>query len=152
MFTSVIKEKRANAQRTALVYLAASVICAVFGAVYESFSHGVYSFYMIYAFAFPLILGLLPFLLLSFGATKKPELMLYCPEGACAGFYHSAVAAFTTGSLMTGVLEIYGTTNRLLGIYWIAGAAFLLAAVLFYLARTFRKLRSLRGPEKGSAR
>ena len=33
------------------------------------------------------------------------------------------LAALTAGSLFRGVLEIYGTTNRLGAVYWICGAA-----------------------------
>ena len=47
--------------RTGFVYLACGVSCAVVGAVYEYFSHGVYSFWMAYACLFPLVLGALPF-------------------------------------------------------------------------------------------
>ena len=38
---------------------------AVLGAVYELFSHGVYSYFMLYAFLFPLAGGALPLLALS---------------------------------------------------------------------------------------
>ena len=46
---------------TACVYLAVSAFCAVFGEVYEHFSHNVYSAYMVFAFAFPLAGGALLF-------------------------------------------------------------------------------------------
>jgi hypothetical protein len=36
-----------------LQQLAATLFFAFFGAVYEAFGHGVYSYFMIYAFAFP---------------------------------------------------------------------------------------------------
>lgn len=34
-----------------------SVICLIFGIIYECFSHGVYSNYMKYAFVIPLVFG-----------------------------------------------------------------------------------------------
>ena len=43
-------------------YLWWALGCAVFSAVYEHFSHGVYSWYMVFLFAVPLIYGLVPFL------------------------------------------------------------------------------------------
>lgn len=43
--------------KTACAYLAVSAFCAVFGAVYEHFSHNVYSACMVFAFAFPLAGG-----------------------------------------------------------------------------------------------
>lgn len=65
MYISDIEAAAKRASRTAFVYLLVSLFCALFGAVYEVFSHEVYSFYMIYAFAFPLAGGTLPFFLLS---------------------------------------------------------------------------------------
>ena len=44
-------------QQLILIDLIATVGCALFGAVYERFSHGVYSYWMLYTFAFPLALG-----------------------------------------------------------------------------------------------
>lgn len=172
MYTSVIKTNRRNAHKTALIYLLASIICAVFGAVYEIFSHGVYSFYMIYAFAFPLVCGTLPFLLLSLAGIgkifrKKPSgnpadviqadsglaadartrarriLADGYPNAAARNVYHCGIITLTTGSILNGVLEIYGTTNQLLGIYWFLGSALLLASILIYLfSRFFGKKRS----------
>ncbi len=105
--------------RTGLVYMCISLLCAWFGAMYEQFSHGVFSYYMIYAFAFPLAGGALPFFLLSFRGGRTPgRLSLH--------FYHSGVAALTVGSIFQGVLEIYGTTNPLTRVYWIMGWSFVL--------------------------
>ena len=44
-------------------YLAASIVIAAAAAVYGLFSHGVYSYFMTYAFAIPLLAGALPHLL-----------------------------------------------------------------------------------------
>ncbi len=54
LFTSVIDKNGKKSGRTSLNYLWISLFCLLFGAVYELFSHGVYSMYMIYAFVFPL--------------------------------------------------------------------------------------------------
>ena len=51
--------------KTACVYLAVSAFCAVFGEVYEHFSHNVNSAYMVFAFAFPLAGAALCFLGIS---------------------------------------------------------------------------------------
>ena len=101
------------------VYLAASVFCALFGAVYELFSHGVFSYWMIYAFFFPLLLGAIPsFLLLRRGKAF--------PRRAAADCIHGGVAWLTVGSIVQGVLEIYGTTNPLVKAFWLIGAGLLL--------------------------
>ena len=46
-------------------YLLITILCALFGAVYEAFSHGVYAYGMLYGLAFPLLGGVLPALLLA---------------------------------------------------------------------------------------
>lgn len=46
--------------KISLGYLLSALFCALFGAVYELFSHEVYSYSMIYAFLFPLAGGTLP--------------------------------------------------------------------------------------------
>ena len=52
-------KKKDQAVRIARNYAAASLFCALFGAVYELFSHEVYSYSMIYAFIIPLAGGAL---------------------------------------------------------------------------------------------
>lgn len=116
MCTSDSKQTRKNITKTAFVYLIVSIVCAAFGAVYELFSHEVYSYYMLYAFLFPLLGGTLPFFVLVCFRVRLPD-------AAACRLYHAGIAALTVGSLFTGVLEIYGTTNRLTAVYWVAGAA-----------------------------
>lgn len=47
--------------------------------------------------------------------------------------YNAGIAALTVGSLMEGVLEIYGTTNDLLRIYWFVGFGLAGIGILMYL-------------------
>ena len=115
--------------RTAFVYLVLSILCALFGAVYESCSHGVFSFYMIYAFAYPLVLGALPYFILAWRGVKA------LPGVLARSFYHSGIATLTVGSLVKGVLEIYGTTNHLSGCYFPVGVALTAAGIVIYLAQ-----------------
>lgn len=97
-------------EKTVFAYLLASLFCAFFGAVYEAFSHEVYSGYMLNAFAFPLAGGALPFMAKSLSGRRFP--------GRLSGsLYHCGIATLTVGSIMTGVLEIYGTTNGLVNVY-----------------------------------
>ena len=95
-------------------WLLAAVYCAAFGAIYECFSHGVYSPFMIGAFVFPLLLGALPFQLLR--KRRKPFPGKLAENLICAG-----VATLSVGSTVQGILQIYGTTNPLVTGYWIAG-------------------------------
>ena len=113
------------AVRTGLLYLLASLCCILFGAVYELFSHGVYSCFMVYGFLFPLVGGALPFFVLAFRGMPPPS-------GLSRGLHHAGIAALTAGSLFEGALDIYGTTNRLVSVYWVLGALFVLAGALLY--------------------
>ena len=126
MYTSATDRLQRKCAKTAFAYLIVSLFCALFGAVYEVFSHGVYSFYMIYAFGFPLAGGALPFLLLSFSGTPK------YPPGLSRNLYHSGIATLTVGSLVRGVLDIYGTTNALSNGYWIVGIPLVAAGAAGY--------------------
>lgn len=112
--------------RTGFAYLAVTVLCAAAGAVYELFSFEVYSYYMIYAFAFPLVGGVVPFFALGFCSRSHPR------REACSA-YHAGIAALTVGSLLQGALEIYGTTNRLVSAYWWLGSLLVLAGLAHYV-------------------
>lgn len=115
--------------RSALGYTLAAAGTAVFGAVYECFSHEVYSPFMLYAFLVPLLLGAVPYLI----AAKRCVRM---PPRRAAEAYSGAVLLLTLGSVMKGVLDIYGTTNRLLLLYPVCASALLiLAAALFAAGR-----------------
>lgn len=126
MSTSVIERKAA---KLAFIYLAISIFCAFFGAVYERFSHGVYSLFMIYAFAFPLVGGTLPALWAVVFGCKHP------PAPLPRMLYHCGIATFTVGSIITAVLEIYGTSSPLTGWYWPVALLLIIASVLLHAFR-----------------
>lgn len=124
MSISDIKAERKYMLKCALLYLITSILCALFGGIYELFSHGVYSFFMIYAFAYPLVLGALPYLVL--GLVGKTISLYYLGHQ----IYSLGIATLTLGSIVKGVLDIYGTTNILTHFYWWIGGALVLAGVL----------------------
>lgn len=126
MYSSDIDRQRRSMAKTGFLYLFISLFCVLFGAIYEYFSHEVYSYFMLYAFVFPLAGGVLPFFGLAFGR-------LPMPDRVSSNLYHSGIAALTVGSLFNGALEIYGTTNRLVFVYWVVGTVFLLLGIAFYL-------------------
>ena len=114
-------------------YFAASMVIAVAAAVYGLFSHGVYSYYMTYAFMIPLLAGALPHLLT---ALKEADLTT-----KLTGFNDiqlAFVATLTAGSLLKGALDIYGTTNRLLIVYPII-ALLMLVFFAVRLAQRFKR-------------
>ncbi len=114
-------------EKIGLVYLLISIFCALFGAIYEHFSHEVYSGYMIYAFAFPLVGGALP--LMGMVQLRSPTL----PGRVSLNLYNAGIATVTVGSIMEGVLAIYGTTNDLLKLYWYVGAVLIAVGILLFL-------------------
>lgn len=137
MYTSVTEKNKRKAQKDAAVFLGVSILTGLFGAIYELFSHEVYSYFMIYAFAFPLLLGTLPYLMLSLsGGTRYPNAL-------CRNLYHAGIATLTTGSIMRGVLDIYGTTNSLSNIYWFAGIPMTVLPVFIFCFQR-KKLRAVK--------
>ena len=123
MSASPVESKQTVCIRIAFRYLLVTVFCALFSAVYEAFSHGVYAYGMLYAFAVPLLGGLFPALLLL---KRDGEL----PADLSMQLWHFGISALTVGALFSGALEIYGTTSRLTSVYWLAGGVCLLLAVL----------------------
>ena len=103
-------------------YLIASAVILICSLVYEHFSHGVYSVFMLGAFLVPLLGGAIPCLLNERSSKRIGNRSATIPQFA-------SVATLTVGSFMQGVLEIYGTTNRLMVIYPIVGVALAIAAI-----------------------
>ena len=123
MSASPVESTQNACLKTGFRYLVVTILCAVFGAVYELFSHGVYAFGMLYAFGIPLAGGVLPALLIARRGCSLPS-------GAAQQVWHFGISALTVGSLFSGALEIYGTSSPLTKVYWLAGGACLMLAVL----------------------
>ncbi len=105
--------------------VAAAIFCAFFGAVYEHYSHEVYSYYMIYAFAFPLIMGAF---LLAIMLYKKVKV-----DSKALRYWNAGIATLTIGVVFMGVLEIYGTTNKLIIFYPIVGIPLIVAGIVRFI-------------------
>lgn len=130
--------------KTGMIYLAVSLAIAAAAAVYGLFSHGVYSYWMTYAFMIPMLLGAVPHLAnaLRTEASKKEAVMQAAsgepkrqkepsPLSTFSGDVQIAViAALTAGSLLKGALDIYGTTNRLLIAYPVIAVLTVIGAVI----------------------
>ena len=93
----------------------------LFGVVYEHFSFGVYSEFMIYAFV-PMLQET-AFLMLMY--EKKNNI-----SSTAKNLLRCASVTASVGCVATGIVAIYGTENRLLKIYAIAAAVLYAAAVL----------------------
>ena len=118
MSTSVIR-------KSAFKYWGFAAFVFVFGAIYEFFSHEVYSNYMIYAFVVPLIGGLMAQLYLwSARGFKKKDCF-------AAQILAGGVFWLTLGCLFQGVLEIYGTTNHLIWVFLVVGLIQVVASIVW---------------------
>ncbi len=115
-----------SALREAFIALVISLLCAIGGGVYELFSHGVWSGFMVYAFLFPLTLVALPGA--WFVLRGKPQ-----PSHLTRHLHHAGTATLTVGAFIQGALDIYGTSNQLTTLYWIAGILLLLLAAVTHL-------------------
>ena len=102
-----------SARRYAVVTLA----CALFSFVYETLSHGVVSVWMVFMFAYPLVLGVLPAIVAYMASVRESY--------AGRQLWASGVATLAIGSCLRGVLEIYGTTSALVAPYPLVGVALL---------------------------
>ena len=122
-----------KALKIAFIYLLVSIFCAFFGGVYEHFGHGVFSFYMLYAFGFPLVGGALPFFAMGLFNFKK------FPSQSARNFHHCGIATLTVGSLIRGVLDIYGTTSVLSSVYWYIGPILILSGIVIYVFSIVKK-------------
>lgn len=108
-------------------WLLATVSTVFFSAVYECFSHQVYSRAMILAFLYPLLGGLMPTTLLMLAKAKLQ------PGEWTRSLWDAGIASLTLGSLFRGVLEIYGTTSRLSVIYPVLGWTLLASGLISWI-------------------
>lgn len=110
-------------------FAAASAFCLLIFLVYDRFSHNVRSNYMTFLFAWPLILGVIPNLLLT--GIKK----WHRPGFLAENLYVSGVAAVTVSSLLRGIFEIAGNSSIYQVILMGIGICFLIAGVISYLLK-----------------
>lgn len=130
MFTS---DKRAKPLINSVYFnLGFAIFAALFGAIYEMFSHEVYSYYMIYAFGIPLVLGVLCQVL-------TPVLFKRFPHGFESALWNLSIVTYTVGSLLKGIVDIYGSSNRKLVFYPITGGILALLAAISFLTKTHRR-------------
>lgn len=107
-------------KKVKITYLIISIICVIFSSIYEYFSHGVYSIYMLVPGSLLFIMG---FILVP--------LMSKLFDRISFNLYNSFLACLLTGSYIKGILDIFGTTNDLIYVYLIADIIFLLLTIIF---------------------
>lgn len=100
-------------------YFYYSIFLVIFAFVYELFSHSVYSNYMIFAFLIPLIGGYCASFFIKKGFSRTGILL-----------YNLGIVTLSIGSVFKGVLEIYGTTNRLSFFYLVTGLLLVISGII----------------------
>ena len=132
---SASDSRRRQLLKYAFIYMLITLFCVIFGAVYERFGHGVYSYRMIYAFVTPLVLGAISLFGIALRAKRLPGSWPLL-------FWNCGTATLTVGLLFHGVLDIYGTTNKWTMVYYIVAAALLCAGIVYYLIFENRRTQS----------
>ena len=101
-----------------------SIFILIFGIIYEMFSHGVVSYYMIFAFSIPLI----DFLINTIFINSKIK-----ENKRSKNLFSMSICTFTFLSIIKGVLDIYGTTNNLIFVYLIVGLILLVTSIILFV-------------------
>lgn len=115
--------------KKSLIYFGISIFVFIFGQIYEYFSHGVYSSYMMFAFLIPLIGLFIPSLLNNLILKRKITDNVTLP-------WKCGIATLTVGSIYKGVLEIYGTSGTFEQVYLIIGSLLcIIATIVLITAR-----------------
>ena len=110
------------------MYLGITAFIALFGTVYEQFSHNVYSFHMWFAWIYPLIFGLVPYSVFYFAKIKR------VPGLLTESVYNLGVALLTMRSIFIGVIDIYGTDREgMVVAYLIIAIICLVAGLILYI-------------------
>ncbi|MDO4573078.1 MAG: stage II sporulation protein P [Clostridia bacterium] len=133
MSTLDIERGAARMRRGLVVCALAALFCLLFSRVYAAFSYGESSAYMRRLYWPPLFGGVLPAaVLILCGAAGKID-------RAAFNLWNAGVATVGAGCLLRGVVDISGRSTNYDTVYWIAGAALLLAALIIQLKKSLRR-------------
>lgn len=125
-------------KRAAITGAVLALVCVIFTAVYEQFSHGAVSTHMRCMFLMPLVGCAIPALI-----GWLTPLHRYVSRPAF-NLWNSGLAVWAVGCLFRGIVNISGRFTDLDKIYRIAGWVFLAAAVACELIRLLLNLTNRR--------
>ena len=111
--------KSPNVSRILNAYLIAFGFCAVFAIIYECFSKGIISFWMLGMPLFPFFLGIVPALIFEKLNRSVFDWALQ--------LWNCGVITLTVCSMLNGIFEIFGTYFDMFLIFMISGTALLIA-------------------------
>ena len=112
-----------NIEKQIKKYFILSIVVLIISIIYELFSHGVISYYMILSFLIPLIMGTGIYYLI-YKINKKSIYKL------SSQIYNSSILTFLLYFILNGILEIYGTTNNKINIYLLLGFLLLITSII----------------------
>lgn len=122
--------KSPNVSRILNAYLIAFGFCAVFAIVYECFSKGIISFWMLGMPLFPFFLGIVPALIFEKLNRSVFDWALQ--------LWNCGVITLTVGSMLNGIFEIFGTYFDMFNLFMICGSFLLIAGAAVHIVK-FRK-------------
>lgn len=120
-----------------LITLIGTGVCLLFFLIYDQFSHNVRSNYMTYLFLWPLILGAVPYGILTFITRRTNSIKL--PGNESRLFYNLGLEAVTMSSLLRGIFEIAGTASIYQVFLMYGGIVLLIIGIMFYAFIPSRK-------------
>ena len=112
-------------KRAAITGAVLALVCVIFTAVYEQFSHGAVSSHMRCMFLMPLAGCALPALLCYLTPLHRHV------SRPAFNLWNSGLAVWTVGCLFRGIVNISGRFTDLDRLYWVLGWCFLAAALLW---------------------
>lgn len=107
--------------KSAKAWFLITVFSAVFAAVYEMFSFGVLSLFMVSLPVIPFIFGLLPCMALKEDMGRT---------------YNDGILMMMSGCALCGILEIYGTSSIWPFLMIVSGGLIILSALAVHCFRT----------------
>ena len=116
LFISVIKKM--------IPYIIVSIVCLIASLIYEHFSHGVVSIFMLYACVVPFTAGVLK---LIFNKILNSTL------------YRAGWITLLSYSYFRGALEIYGTDSKYLPIFLYVGIGMILLSITIIEKEVIKK-------------
>ncbi|MBC3796358.1 hypothetical protein [Acetobacterium tundrae] len=116
--------------KTALVYLALSLIAIVINDVYGLFGHGVHSASMTWMFLYPLLGGAVLYLLIFL---LVPDIARFVAYRMFYNIYNSGIATLSLGSFLKGIFDIAGTSSVYIAVFYAIGELFVALGLVMLL-------------------
>lgn len=132
--TLVINRTQQHAKRTGVTLLGTSAFLALFQMIYHSFSHGVRSFSLEWAWAIVFGGGLV-WLAIFYVFHGRP-----LPEAYRLGYhlFFAGIATLSAAAILAGILDIAGTSSHLIGPFAYLGAGLSLVALIIWIITAIR--------------